>query len=102
MITIQNFAICILKVHCTHASFDYQVSALTVFLLILRYIIRRYGPLVRHWTMRYEAKHAYFKQLAHSMGNFVNLPFSLVQRHQLYRCYLNEDTQTIPGFNFIV
>ena len=48
--------------------------------------------------MRYEAKHSYFKQLAHSMGNFVNLPFSLVQRHQLHQCYLSEDTQKMPGF----
>ena len=29
-----------------------------------------YGPLFRHWTMRFEAKHAYFKGLAQSLGNF--------------------------------
>ena len=38
--------------------------------LILYRAYNRYGPLVRHWTMRYEAKHSYFKRLARSMGNF--------------------------------
>jgi len=51
----------------------------------------RYGPLVRHWTMRIEAKH-YFKQLARSLGNFINLPYSLASRHQQYQCYLNVDS----------
>ena len=39
--------------------------------------------------MRFEAKHSYFKQLAHSLGNFINLPYSLASRHQQYQCYLN-------------
>ena len=39
--------------------------------------------------MRFEAKHSCFKQLAHSLGNFVNLPYSLTSRHQQYQCYLN-------------
>lgn len=37
--------------------------------------------------MRYEAKHSYFKRLAQSMGNFINLPYSLAQRHQQLQCY---------------
>jgi len=37
--------------------------------------------------MRYEAKHAYFKSLPHSMGNFINLPYTLAMRHQHYLCY---------------
>lgn len=48
----------------------------------------RFGPLIRHWTMRYEAKHAYFKSLSQSMGNFINVPYSLALRHQLHQCYL--------------
>jgi hypothetical protein len=32
--------------------------------------------------MRYEAKHSYFKSLAVSSGNFINLPYSLAKRHQ--------------------
>ena len=48
----------------------------------------RYGPLVRHWTMRYEAKHSYFKTLAHTLGNFTNISYSLAMRHQQHVCYL--------------
>ena len=42
--------------------------------------------------MRFEAKHSYFKQLARSLGNFINLPYSLASRHQQYQCYLNVDS----------
>ena len=48
----------------------------------------RLGPLVRHWTMRFEAKHQYFKQLASRMGNFINVTWSLAVRHQCYQCYV--------------
>ena len=27
----------------------------------------RFGPLVQHWTMRYEARHCYFKRLAQNL-----------------------------------
>ena len=37
----------------------------------------RFGALVRHWTMHFKAKHSYFKQLSHSVGNFVNITHSL-------------------------
>ena len=54
----------------------------------------RFGPLVRHWTMRYEAKHSYFKKLAQNVGNFINVPWTLAMRHQLWQCYqwMNSDT----------
>ena len=48
--------------------------------------------------MRFEAKHSYFKQLAHSMGNFVNITYSLATRHQHYQCYLNTNTEELPGW----
>lgn len=56
--------------------------------------IHRFGPLVRHWTMRYEAKHSYFKKLAQNVGNFINIPWTLAMRHQLWQCYqwLNSDS----------
>lgn len=47
--------------------------------------------------MRYEAKHAYFKGLAQSMGNFINLPYSLAMRHQYLQCYLSANTHELPG-----
>lgn len=66
------------------------------------FCVCRYGPLVRHWTMRYEAKHSYFKHLAQSMGNFINIEFSLATRHQLLQCYLHTDTTTIQGSKLVV
>ena len=49
----------------------------------------RVGPLIRHWTMRYEAKHQYFKHLASTMGNYINICYSLAMRHQCLQCYLH-------------
>jgi len=41
-----------------------------------------FGPPIRSWAMRFEAKHAYFKNMARTIKNFKNLPFFLAQRHQ--------------------
>ena len=41
----------------------------------------RFGPLVRYWCMRMEAKNAYTKKAA-SRGNFKNVTLSFAQRHQ--------------------
>ena len=48
----------------------------------------RFGPLIHHWTARFESKHRYLKQLATRLGNFKNLAFTLATRHQSYQCYL--------------
>ena len=55
----------------------------------------RYGPLVRHWTMRYEAKYSYFKKLCQSIGNFINLPHTLAMRHEYFQCYLCTSTDDL-------
>ena len=49
--------------------------------------------------MRFEAKHSYFKHLAQSIGNFINLPHTLAMKHQQFQCYLNVNTTDIPGWN---
>ena len=41
-----------------------------------------FGPLIRCWCMRFEGKHAYFKDLAKKIRSFKNLPFSLATRNQ--------------------
>ncbi len=64
--------------------------------------IFRFGPLVRHWTMRFEAKHSYFKRLAQSMGNFINIPYSLAMRHQQLQCYWSTNDRDIPGSGLTV
>ena len=42
--------------------------------------------------MRFEAKHQYFKRLATSMGNYINLAHSLAYRHQ---CYVLQDDDVL-------
>ena len=59
------------------------------------FILCRFGPLVRFWTMRFEAKHQYFKSLASRMGNFINITYSLAVRQQCYQCYV---LQSQSGF----
>ena len=52
-------------------------------------LIIEFGPLISSWSMRYESKHLYFKRLAQSIKNSINLPFSLAKRHQQLQCYYN-------------
>lgn len=44
------------------------------------------GPLIRSWTMRYEAKLSLFKR-ASRLGNFKNIALTLSRRHQRWLCY---------------
>ena len=49
--------------------------------------IYRYGPPVRFWCMRFEGKHNYFKDLAHRIKCFKNIPKTMAIRHQNLMCY---------------
>ena len=53
----------------------------------------RLGPLVRSWCMRYYAKHHYFKRLATTIGNFINIPYTLAKRHQEGLCHRLQSCQ---------
>lgn len=61
------------------------------YLIHLPSLILKFGPLVRSWCMRFEAKHAYFKDQAKIIKNFKNLPLSLSRRYQFSLCadYIN-------------
>ena len=52
-----------------------DVTLLLMYIIILFCVFNylRFGPMVRSWCMRYEAKHSYFKRLASYMGNFTNV-----------------------------
>ena len=76
----------------------YSYIVVTVYLLVLCVydtILFRYGPLVRQWTMRYEAKHNYFKSLARSIGNYINIAWTVALRHQQWQCYKWIDDQAL-------
>ena len=48
--------------------------------------------------MRYEAKHHYFKRLAVTTGNFINLPYTLSKRHQESVCYRLQASNGLSSF----
>ncbi len=49
--------------------------------------IMNVGPMVRSWTIRYEAKLNFFKRASHIGNNFKNISYSLASRHQRWMCY---------------
>ena len=51
-------------------------------------IIEDYGPCTRYWCMRYESRHAYFKQVAFRANNYKNIALTLANRYQLRQCLL--------------
>ncbi len=50
-------------------------------------MVKSFGPLVHLWTMRFEAKHSFFKQVARHTNCFKNVPRSLAVKHQLMISY---------------
>ncbi|KAJ8257540.1 hypothetical protein GJAV_G00186690 [Gymnothorax javanicus] len=46
-------------------------------------MIQFFGPLVAHWTMRFEAKHGFFKKIVKHTSSFKNIPLTLASKHQL-------------------
>lgn len=71
-------------------------------------LIRQFGPLVALWTIRFEAKHSFFKRVIRHTNCYKNVLYSLAQRHQfqtaynLYMCRLSKpplevaDVSTLP------
>lgn len=53
-------------------------------------LIKKFGPLIEFWTIRFEAKHSFFKKVVHNTGNFKNILHTLATRHQLTLAYYLE------------
>lgn len=51
------------------------------------HLIRCFGPLVDFWTIRFEAKHSFFKKVVRDVNNFKNIVLTLSLRHQLMLAY---------------
>ncbi|KAJ8034185.1 hypothetical protein HOLleu_20916 [Holothuria leucospilota] len=72
--------------------------------------IRTLGPLIRYWTMRFEAKHSFFKRLGHIVCNFKNILKTLSYRQQMYLChnlftgssFVQRDTEIGPGSSVLL
>lgn len=50
-------------------------------------LIKAFGPLVALWTMRFEAKHSFFKRAVRHTSCFRNILMSLAVKHQLLLAY---------------
>lgn len=51
--------------------------------------IRKMGPLIHSWMMRFEAKHQFFTNAAQRTNSFVNIAKTLAKKHQEAVCYNN-------------
>lgn len=56
-------------------------------------MVKSFGPLVGLWTMRFEAKHSFFKQIVRHTNCFKNIPLSLAVKHQLMISYHLKTTE---------
>lgn len=46
------------------------------------HLIRCFGPLVQLWTMHFESKHGFFKQIVKHTSCYRNIPLTLASKHQ--------------------
>lgn len=66
--------------------------------------IQKLGPLMQFWSMRFEAKHGFFKRISHITCNFRNICKTMAFRHQMMQCYdflsgtiLSHNVEVGPG-----
>jgi uncharacterized C2H2 Zn-finger protein len=52
------------------------------------FLYKRFGPLIFCWTLRFESKHRYFKDLANKSKNFINFLKTASTRHQRFQAHL--------------
>lgn len=50
-------------------------------------LIRKFGPLRHVWSLRFEAKHRYFKNIIRHSPNFKNVLKSLAEKHQFLQAF---------------
>lgn len=70
-----------------HAFPDFRLRPKHHFLEHYPDLIRRFGPLVNVWTMRFEAKHRFFKRAVRDAQNFKNVLKTLANKHQYMMSY---------------
>lgn len=56
-------------------------------LLHYAYLIKIFGPIRQLWTLRFESKHQYFKQIVKHTSCFKNILLSLATKHQLLSAF---------------
>lgn len=66
---------------------DFHILPKLHFLEHYSELIRRFGPLTDFWTIRFEAKHNFFKRVVHDSKNFKNVLLTQAKKHQLALAY---------------
>ena len=65
-------------------------------------LTRSFGPLVQYSTLRFEAKHSFFKRVVRECRNFKNVCKMLAVRHQRLQCYLFASGSLFRRTEFVV
>ena len=67
-------------------------------------LIKYFGPLKHSSTLRFEAKHKYFKNLAKHLQNFKNITQTFAEKHELLQCSLRDQfsCKAEPGGTVLV
>ncbi|KAK0131464.1 hypothetical protein N1851_033866 [Merluccius polli] len=66
---------------------DYKLKPKHHFIEHYAHLVKCFGPLVDFWTIRFEAKHSYFKKVVRDVNNFKNILLTLSTHHQLLLAY---------------
>ena len=71
--------------------------------------ILKLGPLIQFWSMRFEAKHSFFKRISNTTCNFKNICKTMAFRHQMTLCYyllsgsvFKTETEVGPGHSTLL
>jgi len=62
------------------------------------YLIKQFGPLSYYSTMRFEAKHQFFKKVIRFSPNFINVLNLLSEKHQLHQAFITTQITTSTIF----
>lgn len=79
-------------------TFDTLLRPKHHFLLHYGELTRKFGPLIRLWTMRMESKHRYSKNVQRHSVNFRNPTKSCTEKHQLLQCLYTGETSRFCNF----
>lgn len=87
-----------------YTEFISRYISLDKFLFCIMYMyfvctISRCGPVRNFWSMRFESKHSYFKDIARRVKCFKNIPKTLATHHQLLMCYHLNSTNFFIEFD---
>ncbi|XP_036339979.1 uncharacterized protein LOC118749290, partial [Rhagoletis pomonella] len=91
-----------IKSHLTCIVEQYNLNLLPKHHMLTHYpsIIRKLGPVVHSWTMRYEAKHRDFIKQASVTNNYINVCKTLASRYQKNFSYFLEHMTTEKTASF--